>query len=245
MSDFRPAHAVFLDRIILSLLPYFTPIAPDLREARRVVVATLADYPGRTPSQLLESAQIIAYGFTALDSMGDAIAESRPPMRLRLRNQANGLNRSKQQCQAALARAAGTAPITIQPVETKPEGVAPVATYSQPHVETKPDMSQQKTGSSAPATNDRVATPPSPAVEASPSPKGAPGSNPSPAVRLPGVSSVAMFAGADSPLMSHGSGILAAPPALRLAPMTRNASIFARAMGHAVTDLSLNGHPAL
>ena len=94
----------FLDKVVLSLLPYFTAAVPDPRNARDTIVKALMAYAIRTEAEILEAAQIVAYSFTALDNMGEAATPGVSlPMRLRLCGQTSALNRSKRQCQTALA----------------------------------------------------------------------------------------------------------------------------------------------
>ena len=95
----------FLNRLIRFLLPFFIGECPDLDAARAEILETLASYGARTRSELLNAAQIIAYGLTALDVLHEAkTTEMSPSARLRHRSCANGLNRSGQQNEKALAK---------------------------------------------------------------------------------------------------------------------------------------------
>jgi hypothetical protein len=106
----RPASPLdpspFLDRLVLFLMPYFLAVAPDHATARSEILETLAAYGARTRAELFTAAQILAFGFSALDVLAEAktIQEMPAPTRLRYRNCANALNRICQQNEKALAK---------------------------------------------------------------------------------------------------------------------------------------------
>jgi hypothetical protein len=94
----------FMERIILSLLPFFRAATPDPDEARAAVVGALASYGARTQHDLTETAQILALGFSTVDSLSDSTDNGMPvEIRLRLRGNAIALVRSKKTCQQALS----------------------------------------------------------------------------------------------------------------------------------------------
>jgi hypothetical protein len=92
-------------RLIRFLMPYFLTVTPDFDLARAEILETLASYGARTRSEMLNAAQIIAFGFSALDMLAEAKAtEMSASMRLRYRGCANSLNRAGQQNAKTLAR---------------------------------------------------------------------------------------------------------------------------------------------
>jgi hypothetical protein len=100
-----PREAPYIERLVLWLLPYFLPVAPDLAIARGEILETLASYGARTRAELLSAAQIIAFGFSALDTLAEAkTAEMSLSMRLRYKGCANNLNRSGQKTEQILAK---------------------------------------------------------------------------------------------------------------------------------------------
>jgi hypothetical protein len=83
----------FMERLIRFLVPYFIVVTPDLEAARAEVLETLASYGARTRSEMLNAIQIIAFGLSALETLGEAKTdEMSPSMRLRFRGCANNLN---------------------------------------------------------------------------------------------------------------------------------------------------------
>jgi hypothetical protein len=101
-----PRFNLFLERLILFLLPYFLSMTSDHDLAREEIVETLASYGARTRSEMLNAVQIIAFSFSALDVLAEATAikEMSAATRLRYRGCANGLNRSCQQNEKTLAK---------------------------------------------------------------------------------------------------------------------------------------------
>jgi hypothetical protein len=107
-STSTPHPNLFLERLILFLMPYFLPVASDPAAARADILATLASYAGRTRAEIINAARIIAFSFAALDTLAEAKTEDlSPSMRLRYRGCANNLNRSCQQNEQTLARRMG------------------------------------------------------------------------------------------------------------------------------------------
>jgi hypothetical protein len=98
--------SLFLERLILFLMPYFLSMTSDHDLARDEIVETLASYGARTRSEMLNAVQIIAFSFSALDVLAEAeaIREMSAATRLRYRGCANGLNRSCQQNEKTLAK---------------------------------------------------------------------------------------------------------------------------------------------
>jgi hypothetical protein len=70
-----PAQDAFMERINLSLVPYFAVTHRDTRGARDAAVGALMDYATRIWADIPEAARIVAFSFTALESLGDATIE--------------------------------------------------------------------------------------------------------------------------------------------------------------------------
>jgi hypothetical protein len=95
----------FLERLIRFLMPYFIPVCTDEATAREDILETLASYAGRSRSEIINAARIIAFSFAALDTLAEAKASGlSPSMGLRYRGCANNLNRSCQQNEQILAK---------------------------------------------------------------------------------------------------------------------------------------------
>lgn len=117
----------FLERLIGFLMPYFHDLLPDPAAARAEILETLASYGGRSRSEVINAARIIAFSFSALDILAEAQGmDMSASMRLRHRGCANGLNRSCQQNEQTLAKRltrelpAGIEP-TAEPANDMPE----------------------------------------------------------------------------------------------------------------------------
>jgi hypothetical protein len=98
-----------LDRILAFLAALFLPsTAGNLDAARDAAGALLASYDVRTDRQLRLAALAIAFSFGALDSLSRAAAPDLPVNQvLRLRGNANALNRAAQQNEAKLDKSIG------------------------------------------------------------------------------------------------------------------------------------------
>ncbi|WP_158924598.1 hypothetical protein [Acidisphaera sp. S103] len=90
--------AVF-EKIIAFLAPLFLiPGTSDIATARETAITTLASYGARTDRELRFAALSIAFGFGALEALSKAAAPDLPLNHaLRLRGNANALNRAAQQ----------------------------------------------------------------------------------------------------------------------------------------------------
>src|SRR5690349_7728406 len=106
-----------LDRILAFLATLFLPsTSGDLDAARGAANTLLASYDVRTDRQLRLAALAIAFSFGALDSLSRAAAPDLPDNQvLRLRGNANALNRAAQQNEAKLEKLAN------QPAATVPD----------------------------------------------------------------------------------------------------------------------------
>jgi hypothetical protein len=125
--------SAFLETIIVFLLPYFTIGTADPIEARTEILETLASYATRTRAEILQAAQIVAFGMTTLDVLAEArTAGMSMSMRIRFRGCANGLNRSTLQTEKALDHRLACDPPrapepTPEPVSDIPNPAMPVA----------------------------------------------------------------------------------------------------------------------
>ena len=127
----------FMERIILSLLPFFIATTPDLDRARAAIVNAIRSYGARTQAEINEVAQILALGFCTVDSLAESTGIGMSVnKRLRLRGNATALVRSKKSCQQALADSlymeivepARPEPIDIEPARPEPIDIEPEAT---------------------------------------------------------------------------------------------------------------------
>jgi len=158
-----PAHSSpFLERLIGFLMPYFHDLAPDPAVARAEILETLASYGGRSRSEVINAARIIAFSFSALDILAEAQGmDMSASMRLRHRGCANGLNRSCQQNEQTLARRlARELPAEIEPA------AEPVNDMPEPLLE---DAIRIAEAQIAAHRKRLAATPPPPAPPSDPS----------------------------------------------------------------------------
>jgi len=96
-----------LDKILGFLAPLFGDVvAGDTAAARAAAQSTLASYGARDDRELRFAALSIAFSFGALDALSRAADRELPPNQvLRLRGNANALNRAAQQNEARLEKA--------------------------------------------------------------------------------------------------------------------------------------------
>ena len=186
----------FMERIILSLLPFFIAATQDPDEARAAVVGALASYGARTQHDLTETAQILALGFSTVDSLAESTNSAMPVnKRLRLRGNAATLVRSKKTCQQALSNsryisdsqypeaaeyseiAEQTQPVTAQSVTAQsvtaqPVTAQPVTAQSEPTqpVTARPGAQPAVPDSILHRARDRGLQPESPVAETTPEP---------------------------------------------------------------------------
>jgi hypothetical protein len=74
-------------------MPYFLSFSRDPAIARSEILETIQSYGVRTRAEALNAVQILAFGYSALDTLAEAGAtEMSPAMRLRFRGSANALN---------------------------------------------------------------------------------------------------------------------------------------------------------
>ncbi len=128
--------AIAREQVVCHLAPFFLDAARgDSADAKAAAQAMLDGYDTQTTEQLQLAAQIIAFSFAALDSLRRAAAEPDLPVniQLRLRGNANAMNRSAQQCRRALQlrRKAGATPNVSSPQKA---GATPARTYTDADV---------------------------------------------------------------------------------------------------------------
>jgi len=124
-----PAHPsdLLLQLIVAFLAPMFMSASTgDLGFARLAALETIASYGLRTQAELMNIAQIIAFGLAAMDSLWLSMADDVSlTMKIRLRSTANGLNRSAQQNQRVLDKRRTDDP------PSKPDIAAPFMTATE------------------------------------------------------------------------------------------------------------------
>jgi hypothetical protein len=108
---------VLLHLILNILSPMFLGVSGgDINLARITAFATIDDYAGRTHADLIAIAQIIAFGLAAMASLSASLEDGiSPSMALRLRGNANALDRSAENNRRALQKARPADPATQQP----------------------------------------------------------------------------------------------------------------------------------
>jgi hypothetical protein len=123
-----PSYSPFRERLITYLLPYFLPLTSDFDLARQEVLETLDSYGARTRSEMINAMRIIALSFTSMELMAAAKGADMPPdIRLLYIRNANGLARTCQQNESALAKRLAADPPqpnaepTAEPIEDIPD----------------------------------------------------------------------------------------------------------------------------
>jgi hypothetical protein len=121
--------ALILDKILAFLAPLFLEASSgDTAAAREAARALLAEHNPRTDRELRRAALIIAFDFGALDALSRSVAaELTLSQVLRLRGNANALNRASLQNQKALdalqqlepepSEAAADLPVSLEPAD--------------------------------------------------------------------------------------------------------------------------------
>jgi hypothetical protein len=149
-----PKPSVFLETIIAFLLPYFTTGTTDPNEARTEILETLASYATHTRAEMLQAAQIIAFGMATLDVLAEATTgEMSMSMRIRFRGCANGLNRSTLQTEKALDRRLASGRLAAS--EAVPESGSDVAD-AEPIAANRPATARPAFGTAREGRNQRL-----------------------------------------------------------------------------------------
>jgi hypothetical protein len=158
MPSFPTIAPAFLEEIVARLLHLFILGAGgDETAARYAVLSTLAAYDPEDEQELRLAAEIISFGFAALEALAKAMNPDLPVNAvLRLRGNANAAHRSGHQCQrtldklrkerrtaSGLAAARSLAPeIPAEPTDTAETANASHAAFIQPSLH--PDLSRQQ-----------------------------------------------------------------------------------------------------
>jgi len=155
--------ASFLERIIGFLLPLFLDTTGDLIAARIDVLETLSGYPISGNADLLAAAQVIAFGLSALDNLGHAMApELSTAQRVRYRAGANALNRSAQQNRARLEHRHPASPEGASPEEPSAHAVVPTVSSTTAREITDDDIREALVQARRMAAPAHSAFPPQP-----------------------------------------------------------------------------------
>jgi hypothetical protein len=114
-TDIAPA-GVLMNLIVSLFQPMFLKAAAgDIGMARLTAIATVNAYRARNHADLVAIPQIIAFGLCAVGSLGLSMTDDIPPaMALRLRGNANALNRSAEQNRRVLRENLGDDPPPLQ-----------------------------------------------------------------------------------------------------------------------------------
>jgi hypothetical protein len=104
MSPFPNVTSVFLDTILMRLVPWFLTAAEGCVEsARQAALSMLASYNVETEEEIRLAAEITSFGFSALAALSSSFDQDLSLNAiLRLRGSANSLHRSAHQCQRTL-----------------------------------------------------------------------------------------------------------------------------------------------
>jgi hypothetical protein len=104
MSPFRNVTSVFLDTILMRLVPWFLTAAEGCVEtARQAALSMLASYNVETEEEIRLAAEIASFGLSALTALSSSFdPDLSLNVVLRLRGSANALHRSAHQCQRTL-----------------------------------------------------------------------------------------------------------------------------------------------
>lgn len=98
--------AAVLDKVLGLLAPLFRDVTADEDAARDAALATLTGYGARDDRELRFAALAIAFSFGTMEALSQAAQPDLPPNQvLRLRGNANALNRAAQQNEARLEKA--------------------------------------------------------------------------------------------------------------------------------------------
>jgi hypothetical protein len=107
-----------VEKILAFLAPLFLDVVVDLAAAREVAGTTLASYGAKTDRELRLVALTIAFSFGALDALGRAASPDLPVNQvIRLRGNANALNRAALQNENRFEKLRKLSPAEIQLME--------------------------------------------------------------------------------------------------------------------------------
>jgi hypothetical protein len=123
----EPADAVAREQVACSLAPFFLEAAHgNETEARAAAEAMVAGFNPQSTEELLLAAQVVVYGLAGLDSLRRSAAAPDLPVNthLRLRGNANAMQRAAQQCRKALDLRRKSGPPSNN-------GTSPVPTFTE------------------------------------------------------------------------------------------------------------------
>jgi hypothetical protein len=163
----------FLEEILYILLPTFLGgAAGNLDAARQAARAALTAYDPQTEQELRLAAQITQYSFASLDAVSRSIDPDLPLTTvLRLRGNANAMQRSANQCQRTLerlrkerrqaqpAQATTDLPHAEAPTTEAPTTEAPRAAIPQPEAPKPATPTHQEPRTPAPDAHGVIAAP--------------------------------------------------------------------------------------
>src|ERR1700722_11940356 len=101
----QPAETIAREQIFLSLAPFFLEAAKgNAADARAAAEVMVNSFSPETTEQSLLAAQIVVYSLAGLDSLRRSAEapDLAPSVHLRLRGNANAMQRASQQCRKAL-----------------------------------------------------------------------------------------------------------------------------------------------
>ena len=124
--DRRPTD-ILINLLVTLLAPMFLAAADgDIVFARIAALETITEYRADSQASLMRVAAIIAFGIATLASLSQSMAEDLPiPLVLRLRSNANALDRSAERHERALGTARPAAAPRPEPVATEPPAAQP------------------------------------------------------------------------------------------------------------------------
>jgi hypothetical protein len=125
---------ILMNLIVILLAPMFlSATGGDISFARMAALETVNGYRSQNQTDLLSIAQIIAFGLAALGSLSLSMADDLSlTMTLRLRGNANALNRSAEHSRRALRDTATTATPQIAPAPIPVAPKLPAETQNHP-----------------------------------------------------------------------------------------------------------------
>jgi hypothetical protein len=145
MSLFPNVTRVFLDTIIMRLVPWFLTVADgSLEAARQAALSLLASYNVETEEEIRLAAEITSFSFSALAALSSSLDPDLPINAvIRLRGSANALHRSAHQCQRTLDKLRKERRIAVASADTINQ-TATTETPPQPRPEIQLSRQQRR-----------------------------------------------------------------------------------------------------
>jgi hypothetical protein len=145
MSLFPNVTRVFLDTIVMRLVPWFLTVADgSLEAARQAALSLLASYNVETEEEIRLAAEITSFGFSALAALSSSLDPDLPLNAvIRLRGSANALHRSAHQCQRTLDKLRKERRMAVASTETVDQ-TATTETPPQPRPEIQISRQQRR-----------------------------------------------------------------------------------------------------